>query len=179
MWLKRYKTLKPCLTDNGKQFTFPNFATLLAKYSIKHITSASYNPTGNAIVERANKEIGIVLILCRKMKISELCKSIWVIFYCTSNKTLRSSPFEIFSQKSIFKNTKLKNKVNYESIKNKLQDYCNKYNFKLMKNKYQIKYQVHDLVFIKNHDSDKIYSQWIGPFRICHVSKSGNNVFRE
>ncbi|KAG0437086.1 hypothetical protein DMUE_3891 [Dictyocoela muelleri] len=44
-------------------------------------------------------------------------------------------------------------------------------------NKNQIKYLVNDYVFIKNHDSDKITLQWIGPFRICDVSKCGNNVF--
>ncbi|KAG0420577.1 hypothetical protein EQH57_0088 [Dictyocoela roeselum] len=60
-WLKSYETHQKCLSDNGKQFTSTNFGNLLKKYNIKHITSAPYNPTGNSLVERVNREIGVVL----------------------------------------------------------------------------------------------------------------------
>ncbi|KAG0438285.1 hypothetical protein DMUE_3189 [Dictyocoela muelleri] len=39
-WLKRYKSPKLCLADNGKQFTSLKFSEFISNHGIKHITSA-------------------------------------------------------------------------------------------------------------------------------------------
>lgn len=46
----------PCkiLSDQGRQFISTKFKKFISIYKIQHITSASYNPTGNAITERIN-----------------------------------------------------------------------------------------------------------------------------
>lgn len=76
-WLKNYQVPNKFLSDNGKQFISQNFKNLLVKYDIEHITSALYNPTGNSLVERANKKICIVLRLFIGKSLSELKRNIW------------------------------------------------------------------------------------------------------
>ncbi|KAG0436371.1 IgE-binding protein, partial [Dictyocoela muelleri] len=117
IWLKQYQTPRSCLSDNGKQFNSINFKTLLEKYKITHITSAPYNPTGNSLVERSNREIGFVLRLMRGKGLNDLKKGIWRRFNCTSNSHTKYTPYEIYFRKSIFKNYDLGVNVKMEEIR--------------------------------------------------------------
>ncbi|KAG0434611.1 hypothetical protein DMUE_5113 [Dictyocoela muelleri] len=67
VWLSNNENPDLCLTDNGRQFIAEDFKNKFNKNNIKHITSAPNNPTGNSIVERVNKEIGLVLRMSRGM----------------------------------------------------------------------------------------------------------------
>nr|KAF6369060.1 hypothetical protein mMyoMyo1_010465 [Myotis myotis] len=44
-------------TDNGPCYTSKAFQLFLTKHNIKHVTGIPYNPQGQAIVERQNKEL--------------------------------------------------------------------------------------------------------------------------
>ncbi|NXL75888.1 POK19 protein, partial [Leptocoma aspasia] len=43
-------------TDNGPTFISKQFKEFVNKWGIKHTTGIPHNPTGQSIVERANKE---------------------------------------------------------------------------------------------------------------------------
>ncbi|KAG0439819.1 Gag-Pro-Pol polyprotein [Dictyocoela muelleri] len=156
IWLRTHPTPKLCLTDNGRKFTSHNFKVLLDSFNIKHVTSAPYNPTGNGIVERINKEIGIVLRMSRKARLSELKKNLWRKLNCTVNLNTKHTPYEIYTGKSIFKNLKLYINVNkneiFENTKKRLAAYQNR----LDKIRVKIKYRKGDLVYIKNNSPDKV-----------------------
>ncbi|KAG0436065.1 hypothetical protein DMUE_4405, partial [Dictyocoela muelleri] len=87
-WLIKFGPPPKLISDNGRQFISSNFKALMDKYNIKHITSAPYNPTGNGIVERINKEIGIVLRISRECTLNELKNNILRRINCTSNSNL-------------------------------------------------------------------------------------------
>ncbi|KAG0436558.1 Gag-Pro-Pol polyprotein, partial [Dictyocoela muelleri] len=126
---------KKCLTDNGKQFVSSKFDKLLSEYQIEHVTSAPYNPTGNSIVERANKEMGLVLRLAKNLDLTQLEKNIWIRFNCTYNKTIGKCPYEIFNQESIFKNNKRKCITDLQNVSERIKKLCDKYNEKINKKK--------------------------------------------
>jgi hypothetical protein len=52
---------KRVLTDNGKEFTSPFFATVLDKYGVQHVFSTPYKPSSNGLVERVNRTVSELL----------------------------------------------------------------------------------------------------------------------
>ncbi|KAG0418758.1 Transposon Tf2-9 polyprotein, partial [Dictyocoela roeselum] len=76
-WFKVYGYSQACITDNGRQFNSLNFQQLLKQNKISHINTSPYNPSGNSVIERINKEIGIALILSRNSTLSECLLKIW------------------------------------------------------------------------------------------------------
>ena len=48
-------------TDNGSEFKANIFKKLMEKYKIKHIFSNTYSPQENAIIERLNKSIKMMI----------------------------------------------------------------------------------------------------------------------
>ncbi|KAG0437737.1 hypothetical protein DMUE_3517 [Dictyocoela muelleri] len=95
-WLKIYETPRKCLTDNGRKFLSVNFKTMLKKYKITHIVTAPYNPTGNSVVERINKEIGLILRISKIKTLPEIEKNIWRRLNLTVNMSLGYSTYEIY-----------------------------------------------------------------------------------
>ncbi|KAG0420322.1 Transposon Tf2-9 polyprotein, partial [Dictyocoela roeselum] len=179
IWLKKHPAPKTCLTDNGRQFTSNNFKNLMKKYGIKHVTSAPYNPTGNGVVERINKEIGIVLRLSRGSNVKELKDKIWIRLNCTFNRNTGYPPYEIYYKRPIFKNINVNVNINKDKILDKLKLQRRSYKKYLEKNRIPVKYVVGDMILIKNNAQDKMKSKWIGPFNVTRVSQSGNNIYVE
>ncbi|KAG0433986.1 Gag-Pro-Pol polyprotein [Dictyocoela muelleri] len=168
-----------CLTDNGRQFTSNNFKNLMKKYEVKHVTSAPYNPTGNGVVERINKEIGVVLRLSRGSNVNELKDKIWIRLNCTFNRNTGYPPYEIYYKKPIFKNISKNVTINEDEIIERLKLQRISYKKYLEKHRIPMKYVTDDMILIKNNPQDKIMSKWIGPFKVIRVSKSGNNIYVE
>lgn len=79
-----------------------------------------YNPTGNLIVERANKGIGLVLRLSKNDTVIQLEKNIWTCPNCTYNKTIGKCPNEIFKQESILKNMKKNCIVDLQNVSERM-----------------------------------------------------------
>ncbi|KAG0441354.1 Transposon Tf2-6 polyprotein [Dictyocoela muelleri] len=176
IWFSKHPIPKICLTDNGRQFISNQFKTMMDEFKIKHVTSAPYNPTGNAIVERTNKEIGNVLRISRNENLDNLLKNIWTRINLTINKNTNYAPFEIYYEKSIFHNLQLNPKINFEEINKKSKERREKYLRHLYKKRVPVKYEIGDKVLIKNHCQDKTSPRWLGPFSIINISKSGNNL---
>ncbi|KAG0435936.1 Pol polyprotein [Dictyocoela muelleri] len=175
-WLKKYEHPAICLTDNGRQFTSINFENLLKTYNVKHITSAPYNPTGNGLVERANREIGTVLRLLRGKTLGELRKGIWRRLNCTANIQLGNAPYEIYFEKPIFKNHDMEINIARDEIKRINERRVRKYENEIKSKDLLVKFKIGDKVFTKTHSPDKIESKWKGPYTIVAISSSGNNL---
>ncbi|KAG0436610.1 Endogenous retrovirus group K member 7 Pol protein [Dictyocoela muelleri] len=110
-WINVFGLPDKCLSDNGRQFISSNFKNLLDKYKINHITSAPNNPTGNSVVERVNKEIGLVLRISRRSSLKTLKMNIMLRINFTNNNNIGYIPLEIFYKVPIFSNSKKKSKL--------------------------------------------------------------------
>ncbi|KAG0420285.1 hypothetical protein EQH57_0210, partial [Dictyocoela roeselum] len=176
IWLSNHPVPKKCLTDNGRQVTSTKFERLLTKFKIKHVKTAPYNPTGNSIVERINKEVGNVLRISREKTIEELKRNIWIRLNCTVNKSTGYAPYELYYGKSIFGNLDIDIIVNLENLREKAKKQRAKYTNRLKKTRSPVQYKRGDRVFIRNHSSDKTAPKWLGPYPITKISTSGNNL---
>ncbi|KAG0420174.1 Transposon Tf2-8 polyprotein, partial [Dictyocoela roeselum] len=174
-WIKRFKPPKHCLTDNGRQFTSRNFNELLGKYNIKHIFSSPYNPKGNSIIERLNREIGTVLRISRNQTLNEIKRNIFIKLNLTANATTEAAPYEIFFNKPIFSDYKREFNIKHEDILSKLiqkhENMIKKKNIKKPTRIHQGQY-----VFIKNFTVDKIEPIYTGPFKIIRIYKNRSHV---
>ncbi|KAG0438648.1 Transposon Tf2-11 polyprotein, partial [Dictyocoela muelleri] len=143
-WINVFGPPKKCLSDNGRQFISSNFKDLLYKYKIDHITSAPSNPTGNSVVERVNKEIGLVLRISRGTSPKTLKINILRRINCTNNNNIGYSPLEIFHKLPIFSNINKKIKIDHEIIISKLKSNCENYNKMINKKRINIDYSQGD-----------------------------------
>ncbi|KAG0420205.1 Pol polyprotein, partial [Dictyocoela roeselum] len=173
-WLKIYERPYKCLTDNGKQFLSIKFRTILKKYGITHIVTAPYNPTGNSIVERINKEIGLTLRISKNKNLLEIERNIWRRLNLNANSSLGFSPYEIYFKKPIFSNISTKIKINDREIQKNLIKSRERYS----NNKQELpELKIGDYVFKKTNSNDKIDAKWTGPYEIVKLSKNKNNVY--
>ncbi|KAG0425545.1 Transposon Tf2-9 polyprotein, partial [Dictyocoela muelleri] len=91
-WISKHTSPQKIITDNGRQFISTNFKKFMTKNNIKHILTAPNNPTGNSIVERANKEIGFSLRASRGESLDNLLHNIWVRINLNINLTTNYAP---------------------------------------------------------------------------------------
>ncbi|KAG0436021.1 Transposon Tf2-6 polyprotein [Dictyocoela muelleri] len=177
IWLKKHYIPVKCLTDNGRQFTSENFKNLMHKYGIKHLFIAPHNPTGNAIIERINREISVALRLSRGETLSKASNNIYMRLNMSNNSTLTFSPYEIFFKKPLA-NLKCDNfLIDDNEIKNAIKRRHEQWSTREIP--HEVKYQKGDLVYIKVFNPDKIITKFEGPFRIVKISRSGNCAFIE
>lgn len=155
-WLRKFGLPMKLISDNGRQFIASDFKTLMDKYNIKYLTCTPYNPTGNGIVEKINKVIGIALRISRGSTLKELKNNILRRVNCTSNSNLRYSPIEIFHNIPIFRNSDKIIKVNCNEVKEELKSKCEQYN-KLMRMKRR-KFEIYegDKVYVKANSQEKV-----------------------
>ncbi|KAG0434742.1 hypothetical protein DMUE_5050 [Dictyocoela muelleri] len=84
--------------------------------------TAPHNPTGNAIIERINREISVSLRFSRKISFSQAMDDIYTRINLTSNSTIRSSPYIIFFKKPLLETHDAKFIINDDLITKKLND---------------------------------------------------------
>ncbi|KAG0418029.1 Transposon Tf2-11 polyprotein, partial [Dictyocoela roeselum] len=116
-WITKHGTPSKILTDNGRQFISTAFETFCRDNKIKHILTGEYNPSGNAIVERRNLEVGLILRVNRGSTLKQLESNIWNRLNLCYNRILTKSPAEVFLKSSIFENLRHRNKVNLRHLK--------------------------------------------------------------
>ncbi|KAG0435655.1 Transposon Tf2-9 polyprotein [Dictyocoela muelleri] len=177
VWIRQHKPPQKCLTDNGRQFNSISFNKLTEEFNIKHIKSAPYNPTGNAIIERINKEIGVVLRLSRGATFSELKRCIWRRLNLNVNISTGYPPYEVFYKKPIFNNVPNDIKINESEIVNKNKMNTKKTNELIKRKRKPITYVRGDYVYLRNFSADKVEPKWLGPYQVIRISSGGNNVY--
>ncbi|KAG0420265.1 Transposon Tf2-11 polyprotein [Dictyocoela roeselum] len=175
MWFKKHEIPQKCLTDNGKEFTSANFRKKKKKYQVKHILTAPHNPTGNAIIERINREISVALRLSRGQTLTKAIHNIHMRLNMTNNSTLKFSPYEVFFKRPITETNKTQFKIDDEKIKNSIKKTHDKWTSREIKN--EIKYKVGDSVYSKVFHPDKMIKKFKGSFKIVDISKSNNCAY--
>ncbi len=60
-WLMHYPWPQHCVHDPGKEFTGPEFQTLLQDCHIRDVCTSAKNPLSNAVCERMHQTVGNVL----------------------------------------------------------------------------------------------------------------------
>ncbi|KAG0418989.1 hypothetical protein EQH57_0609 [Dictyocoela roeselum] len=78
--------------------SFQKFSEIMEKFGIKHIKSTPHNPTDNSIIERINKEIGIVLRISRGLSLTKLIKNIWSRLNLNISISTEYAPMNFFSK---------------------------------------------------------------------------------
>ncbi|KAG0420244.1 Transposon Tf2-9 polyprotein [Dictyocoela roeselum] len=176
-WIQEHNAPTNILTDNGRQFTSSEFKKFAKKNHINHILTAPNNPTGNSIVERANKEIGFVLRVSRGSTLQQLLNNIWTRLNLNINISTNYAPFELFFEKPVFSNYHGSLKIDIKDVRKRMKESSDKYNEKIAKTRKNIIYREGNLVFTRNFDQDKVKSKWNGPYKIVKISSSGSNVY--
>ncbi len=94
-WLFKYPIPKKIITDNGTQFSSKIFAEVCKKFNIDHRMTLPYNPTGNSIVERIHRDLGVRLRLQRGHNIGHAIKKAAFIQNSTFNQSIGTTPFAL------------------------------------------------------------------------------------
>ncbi|KAG0436252.1 Transposon Tf2-6 polyprotein [Dictyocoela muelleri] len=175
-WFDLYGFPKVCITDNGRQFNSKNFRSLMNNNGIKHINTSPHNPSGNSVVERINKEIGLALRLSRNSPLDECIVRIWRRINLTVNRTTGHSPYRIFFYKEYSNIVEDKQNIEIEDIQKKLLSQFKKNINKENKNKNNFNIKKGDLILKKNFDQDKIAPRFKGPYTVVKKGKLRNSV---
>lgn len=164
IWFAKHKLPKTILTDQGRQFISEKFKILLTNNNIEHKTTSVYNPTGNSITERINKQIGDGLRLLKKSSLPVLEEKILVKLNDNYNRTIQMTPREAWNMKNQDPASESYVKLVENNFKNKIKNY----NFTNRKRKVY-NYKVGEKVFKRNHSQDKTEDCYLGPYEITAV----------
>ncbi|KAG0418087.1 hypothetical protein EQH57_0806, partial [Dictyocoela roeselum] len=175
-WFKVHGYSKVCITDNGRQFNSLNFQSLLKQYNISHINTSPHNPSGNSVVERINKEIGIALRFSRNSSLNECLLKIWRRINLSVNRSTGFSPYRIFFKMEKSEQGILRASVDIQSIKNKLMDQLRMNVENKNKKKCAFIYKKGDLILKRNLDPDKIAPRYLRPFEIIDIGRLQNSL---
>lgn len=102
--ISEHLPIEKMITDQGRQYTFFTFNTLMTKYNIQHNMKTAYNPTGNAISERINIQINKILRLSRKETLNEIKRRTMIRLNYTHHRAINSTPYELLFHKPNFQN---------------------------------------------------------------------------
>ena len=93
--INRYGLPQTIQTDNGKNFVSQQFKDFIKKYTIRHITSALYNPKTQGLVERTNRTLSDRLRIYTKDSSEWDTKLGEIVFAINTkiNKITKETPF--------------------------------------------------------------------------------------
>ena len=141
----------------------------MIKYNISQIFSSPYNPNGNALSERINQQIAVILRIYRNTNLHTLKEKILTKLNFTVNRTTSFSPYEILNNKSALdplqrtlKNVKQQVE---ERTKRNIESEQEKRNLKRKNHAYERG----QLVYVRNMRGDKVADVWNGPYEVIEV----------
>ncbi|KAH9386270.1 uncharacterized protein NEMAJ01_1166 [Nematocida major] len=94
-WIEEHGVPKAILHDQGRQYVSTITQTFLQQHEINSIKTTPFNPTGNGISERLNKEITFVLAVNQELTQREAARRAMLRLNYTYHKGLRCTPYEL------------------------------------------------------------------------------------
>ena len=151
----RFMTPRVVISDEGSHFCNKLFASLLAKYGVKHRVTLSYHPQSNRQAEVSNKEIKKILEktvnVTRKDWANKIDDSLWA--YRTAFKTsLGMSLYQIVYGKASHLPVELEHKAYWATRMLNM-------NFKMAKKKRMLQLNELDELRQNAYDSSRIYKE--------------------
>ena len=179
LWLNKYIKPLKIISDQGSQFISKTFMNLCEEFKIKHSICTAYNPSGNGIAERFNKNLANGLRCLKGTEIKSALMQIEETNQISYHRSIKHSPYEIIHSKSPFDITQQSKEINLNDIYYYQKWLSQKNNLNI--NKLRIntfKFEIGKYVYIKRRIlKNKLDNQWKGPAEIV-ATKSNSNVVR-
>ncbi|KAF9762400.1 hypothetical protein NGRA_2044 [Nosema granulosis] len=149
----------------------------MKNYSVKHILTSPYNPTGNSISERINQTIAFTLRNHRDKSIREAIKTAQRSLNYTYHRILGFSPFEYLHKYSRLDPLKRELDINYEAISERQKSQSTRDNQELNKSRItNYEFKLKSKVYVKNpNPKSKMDTRWLGPGSITKISDNKNS----
>ena len=173
IWLDRVGLPERFHSDRGTQFVSKEFRKLCANNNIKTSLTSPYSPTSNSVTERQNSIVAYVLRNNKGSDYYDLENKISRRLNFCSGTLLKLSPYELRFKNRPINMFGLPSEIKIEASLAKAKE--TRENKRKQWNSRRIPFEVtnHDLVFIKNRNSDKLAKKWIGPLQISKRLKAG------
>ncbi|MGL5708363.1 MAG: reverse transcriptase domain-containing protein, partial [Aeromonas sp.] len=173
-WSTLFKKPKILVTDQGRQYMACNTKKFLYQNEIQHNYTSAYNPTGNAVSERVNGSINLIMRIYKNCNIAEILKLIHNRLNNTWHRILKTTPHCVITRYSNLTCLKNKQTVDYESIKMRNTSNQSENEEKTNLKRKNIVYAIGDQILLKNQNPKKNQERYLGPFKI--ISKSRNTL---
>lgn len=177
-WIDKEGKPQCIISDQGRTYISKRFKMFAESENIKHIINSPYNPQGNGIAERINKEILFIMRIFKGKELKAVLEKIHTRLNCTYHSTIETTPSHIFKKLNPFDpNEELE--INLNKIKEKI-NRKNTFNLKKM-NKFRKKhiFKPGELILIRKENKSKLQSIFSGPFKIVEVNGRQNSVVVE
>ncbi|KRH93384.1 putative LTR retrotransposon, partial [Pseudoloma neurophilia] len=159
-WSKIHGKPMEFLSDNGPCYIAESMADYCGKMGIKQIFATRFNPTGNAISERINSTILLILKIYKNWPL----EIVQVIIENRLNTQYHSSigriPKSVLEEYSINPNLQVVNQPNNYDIE------------KINKSRRPHTYNIGDLILKKAQVKNKLDQLYIGPFKIISIDSN-------
>lgn len=163
-WCNEHGVCKSFLSDQGKGYINKELQKYLQTKGIKHYFSSIYNPTGNSISERINKQINECMRIYNGYELIELKRKIENRLNNILNRNLGVAPIEIITKNNPFNlygkdfiiQPHLQNIENLGSLNAKRTPWI---------------YKIGDLVLVKNFQRAKSDPLYNGPYEVLQIGK--------
>ncbi|KAF9760655.1 Transposon Tf2-9 polyprotein [Nosema granulosis] len=177
-WFDKFGAPKNLLSDQGKQFVSQEFTSFLQQNKVEHRKSSIYNPTGNSVVERANKVIGTSLRCLKNLSIKDAIRRTERAMRNSYHITLNATPYQVIHGVHPLNPLK-KYEVDIQQIINRKKTIAEKDLTRRNSKRRSYQYRENQLVLMLKPLPDKLEDIWEGPYRIVRTNNRRNYVIIE
>ena len=179
-WLSRYPWPIQVVLDRGKEFMAEFTSMIINDYGIKKRPITTRNPQANSILERVHQTIGNILRTFQVQNDELDTEDPWggilaatmFAVRSTVHSTLNKTPMQLVFGRDAILN--IAHTANWTIIKDRKQKQILKNNSRENAKRADHKYNIGDLVIIKNDSTAKYAKQaYSGPFKITSVNNNG------
>lgn len=163
-WLPKYGYPETILTDNGKCYIAQELEKYFKSKSIRHITTSTYNPTGNSISERINAHLTIALRIYKGERLDVIKEIVERRINKVVNTSTALTPEDIIQ-------THIRDPKGLEKMIARPRDIRQRNARRL-----EYTYKAGDYVLIRKINPHKLEPLYCGPIKICQVDISNERL---
>ncbi|MGL5709110.1 MAG: reverse transcriptase domain-containing protein [Aeromonas sp.] len=178
-WCSQFQKPKILVTDQGRQYMANETKTFLRKNGIDHNYTSAYNPTGNAVSERVNGSINIIMRICKNATIEYILKIIHARLNNTWHRILNTTPNIVLTGHSNLTPNFKKITISTDQIENKNKNQQLKNQQEVNSKRKEVNYEINNFVLLKNQNPKKTENRFSGPYIIKGTSKNTLDIENE